>query len=447
MSCFPRTCCLDDPDDGTPYHQAYFGVRALRFYMTFLNANQPQPTPSKPNSFYTFAAAYWNDDMDTSLWTSFDTTRVSPNAKGFSGVETDGQYLYLVPSTPGSLVTRYDTTQPAGFTTPGSAWATYDPTDVDESATSFSGGCFDGTNVYFAPSANGTVIQYDAESSFTLPSAWSAFDTTSLEPPAQKFAGAVFDPYTGWVVFVPGANGVAAAYNTYSGPFASGSSWVTYDLTTKDPSLTQFHGGVAVANAVSDFIYFAPHGVAPSYPGVAAQWNPQGAFDDPTAWATFDLALVDPNIAGVAVYGGAVYDGKQYVYFVPAATGTADGGDVLRFDTTAAGGFTDVASWAFYAIGTPTFTTGGWDGRFLYLSGANPNITSFDTTGAFSSFESSFMSWTSFSAATVDKNAVAFQGSIFDARYLYFVPETFSTIVRFDAHFPPGNIPQQASFY
>jgi hypothetical protein len=46
----------------------------------------------------------------------------------------------------------------------------------------------------------------------------------------------------------------------------------------------------------------------------------------------------------------------------------------------------------------------------------------------------------------VTVNNLAFNGITGDGRHLYFVPDTFSTVARFDAKFPPYGSPLGMSF-
>jgi hypothetical protein len=435
-NCRLDTTCLEFPDDGTPQHRAVFGARPILSYFVFQNVTSPQPTPSIPVSFYYFAKPTWNDFTTSSLWTTFDTTKVNAASKGFQGIETDGRYLYLTPNANGALVTRYDSTLPSSFTDQTTAWSTFDTTTINPNAKNFSGGTNDGQYVYFAPSKNGVVAQYNSTAAFPLASSWSTFDTTALAPPASQFAGAVFNSFFGPVLFVPAANGVVAAYSSYTGAFTDPTQWSTFDLTTINPGLTQLRGGAAFRQ----YIYLAPHGAGPTFPGIAARWDSSQPLN--SGWQTMDLSLVDPSLATLLAYDGVVIDSKRYVYYVPAANGTSFGGDVLRYDSTLP--FTMASSWQFFHITPSNFTGGAWDGRYLYLSGSNSTVTRFDSTGTFTSA----LSWSSFDVSTINPNAIAFFGSLFDGRYMYFVPDTFSTLARFDARFPPTGLnPFYASSY
>jgi hypothetical protein len=416
-------------------HDGYFTCRPIRLGFYFPHAGDTLPTTSTPGLIYLSNATSYNDFTQPSAWTTFDTTKVSANAKGFRGVEFDGAYLYLVPNASGALVTRYNTTQPSSFTDTAS-WATFDTTTVDPGAKGFSGGAFDYQFVYFAPSANGVVARYDTTSTFQLPSAWSTFNTATMTPPASQFAGAVYSPTTGATLFVPAANGVAAVWTAGSTLFNDTTAWATLDLSTIDARLKQFRGGAAL----SQYVYLAPHGAGPIYPGLAVQWNANAGFTA-SAFQTMDLSTVDANQINLFAFADAVSDGARYIYYVPASNGVGYG-DVMRYDTTL--GFNDKTAWSFFNISPNNFTTGAWDGRYLYLSGSSSVVYRYDSTASFTDSSS----WSAFDVSTVGSGALAFFGSLFDGRYLFFVPDTFSTLTRLDAKFPPfGVSPQLATFY
>jgi hypothetical protein len=146
-------------------------------------------------------------------WTTFDTTTVNVDAKGFGGGAFDGRYLYLVPANNG-IVARYDTTAPfaADGGTDGGAvggWTTYDATMAFDGASGFTGATFDGRYIYFAPFANpgyhGHATRYDTQGAFTTSGSWSTFDTSTIDAKSVGFVGTVFDGRA--VYFAPCTNG------------------------------------------------------------------------------------------------------------------------------------------------------------------------------------------------------------------------------------------------
>jgi len=94
------------------------------------------------------------------------------------------------------------------------------------------------------------------------------------------------------------------------------------------------------------------------------------ALNDLTKWAAYDAGANGVGTDPDGFYGG-VFDGR-YVYFVPYHNGTAQHGEVLRYDTTLP--FDQAASWATYdaganGVGTDPdgFVGGVFDGRYVYF--------------------------------------------------------------------------------
>ena len=429
---FANADCLISPNDGTG--QAYFGMRSLRFYMVFPNV-VTMPTTSTPNVFYAFPPHTWSDFTQPGQWTALDPTTVNMGSKGFQGVEAVGPNIVLVPNAPTALATLYDTSQPNNFTMPtSSAWKTFDTTTILGSPKQFSGGASDGQYIYFAPSTNGLIARWDSQQNFQLGmSAYSTFDTTTLTPAAARFASAAFAQNSGQVLFVPAQNGVVAAYSSFGGSFTDSSVWQTYDLTTLNPNLKQFRG----ATSLGKYIYLGPHGAGPNFPGLAARWNSQLPLN--AGWETFDMSLKDPNLAGAFAYNDVVSDGKRYVYYVPGPNNTANGGDIMRYDTQQP--FGNPNSWEFFNLGGPYFTTGVYDNRYVYFSGSSSNILRFDTTmGALSNANPNAFGSVDMVQSNINLKATAFFGSVYDGRYVYFIPDAVpgAPIMRLDSHYPGG---------
>src|SRR4051812_11456285 len=129
-----------------------------------------------------------------------------------------------------------------------------------------------------------------------------------------------------------------------------------FDMSRADPAWRGFSG------AVSDgqFIYYAPLNNGGFF-GQVVRYDPQRAFDDPTAWSGFDTTRID---AGSRGFVDAVFDGR-YLYLVPFCRGEHHG-QVTRYDTRAA--FDDPASWSAFDTMTVHpdsrgFVSGCFDGR------------------------------------------------------------------------------------
>jgi hypothetical protein len=194
-----------------------------------------------------------------SSWTAFDLSAVSPSAPAFVGGAFDGRFLYLVPlftATPSGLVLRYDTQ--AAFAV-SSSWSTFDTTTVTANAKGFCGAAFDGRFVYLVPflsaagMASGLVTRYDTQAAFATASSWSTFDTTTLAAAAKGFYGATFDGRH--IYFAPYSSSTVARYDT-TAAFGTAGAWSVFDVAGVNAGAKAFYGAAFDGGAV----YFVPHG-------------------------------------------------------------------------------------------------------------------------------------------------------------------------------------------
>jgi hypothetical protein len=104
---------------------------------------------------------------------TFDLSTVNLAAKGFVGAAFDGRYVYFVPSndgTPDGRLVRYDTL--GGFASAGS-YSTFDTTTLNANAKGFAGAVFDGRYVYLVPGGSGLAVRFDAKSPASMPPGYS----------------------------------------------------------------------------------------------------------------------------------------------------------------------------------------------------------------------------------------------------------------------------------
>src|SRR5262249_41892644 len=137
----------------------------------------------------------------------------------------DGRFLYLVPGADGvsglySVVARYDTQAPFGA---AASWSTFDTSTVNANARGFQGAAFDGRYLYLAPNNaagifvyDGLVARYDTQAAFTDAASWSTFDAPTVDANAKGFTGAVFDGR--YVYLVPNIYSVVARFDAKSPP-------------------------------------------------------------------------------------------------------------------------------------------------------------------------------------------------------------------------------------
>ncbi len=328
---------------------------------------------------------------------------------------------------------RFDTHAPFAS---ASSWATFDAgaNGVGSDPDGYSGAVFDGRYVYFVPYYNGSnrhgeVLRHDTQGAFTTVSSWTTYNphANGVGSEGVGFYGGVFDGR--YVYMVPYHNGYSThgevmRYDTQA-PFKSTSSWVAYDAGSNGVG-TDPDGYIG---AVFDgrYIYFSPHHCAPNYSGEVLRYDTLASFTSTSSWSAYD-----PGANGVGTspdgFCGAVYDGR-YVYFVPNYRGTAPHGEVMRYDTQ--GTFASTSSWITYdpgsnGVGTDPdgFDGAIFDGRFVYFV---PNydgtanygeLLRFDTQGSFTSTSS----WSTFDPGSngigVDPDGL--YGAVMDGRYIYF---------------------------
>jgi hypothetical protein len=202
-------------------------------------------------------------------------------------------------------------------------------------------------------------------------------------------------------------------------PFKSTSSWSVKNLTSVLP-VGQTLGFTSGCND-GRYIYISP------IQKNVVRLDTQGDFAADAAWSTFDLTTVPGSVGGTA--GGCVFDGR-YVYVIPLFTGDLRGHIVKRYDTQAAGGFTNVASWTSFDTTLVNanccgYLLGAYDGsRYVYFSPYAKNSVShgqflrYDTTLPFGSPSS----WETFNLASINAALVGFNGIVCAGGKVYLVP-------------------------
>jgi hypothetical protein len=392
------------------------------------------------------AASPYHPISDSTYWTTFDTRRLDAGALSFQGGLFDGRYIYLVPSTADAIVARYDTSAGGGFGDP-SSWSTFDAGGLG-----YAGGVFDGRYLYLVPydldgSADGLVARYDTrgDAGFGSPQSWTSFDTSGLGGGAYELRGGAFDGR--YVYFVPRGSqqpvnaprGVVARLDTQNDAgFGSDASWSTFDTTSVRPEARGFVGAVFDGTR---YVYLVPRLDDPDAAGdgVVARFDTKNnaGFGSDASWITFDTQTVTTQAMG---YLGGVFNGR-YLYLVPFAADYA-----ARLDTQSEAGFGQATSWTTFDVnglgyGPSGYATGAFDGRYVYFApfqsavGAAPPNTIFARvdTSAGASFDDAG-SWSEYAS-----DAGGYYGSVFDGRYVYFVPTISGIVARFDARDPDAD--------
>ena len=375
-------------------------------------------------------------------WSTFDASKngVGNNPKGYSGIISDGQFLYFVPYHNGENfhgeVLRYDTHQEFDSV---ESWSTFDASKngIGYDATGYWGGTFDGRFVYFSPDwnseppllaeAHGEVLRYDTTQEFDSVESWSTFDASKngVGNNPREYLNAIFDGQ--FLYFAPlsneeGFHGEVLRYDTTQ-EFDSVESWSAFDASKNGIGYdaTGYDGIIFDGR----FVYFSPRSNDDGPHGEVLRYDTTQEFDSVESWSTFDASKngVGNNPKG---FGDGVFDG-QFVYFAPLNNGENFHGEVLRYDTTQE--FDSVKSWSTFdaskngvglAIG---FQDVSFDGQFLYFSPLNSDwgfsheILRYDTTQEFNSVES----WSTFNPVhDAPYSPIGYSNGIYEKNYVYF---------------------------
>jgi hypothetical protein len=321
-----------------------------------------------------------------------------------------------------------------------SNWAAFDPGEhgVGNDPDGYWGVLFDGRYLYFTPGHNGSayhgeVLRYDVTVDFAVASSWTTYEpgANGVGYDPKGYWGGAFDGrYTYFAPFQRGSfvkHGEVLRYDT-TGVFLESSSWAAFDAGSH--GVGNEPDGYNGAAFDGRYVYFAPFVNNTRYHGEVLRYDTTGIFDDPGSWEAYEAGIhgVGDNAFG---YGGAIFTGR-YIYFAPLFNDTGPHGEVLRFDT--AGGFSDVSSWSAYdpganGIGDTAVGYRGtvFDGRYVYFvpmicdTGLHGEVLRYDTLGDFFSIES----WAAFDPGEhgVGDNPDGYSGkTAFDGRYLYFAP-------------------------
>lgn len=198
-------------------------------------------------------------------WQMFDTTVLHPDAKGYTGIETDGRFIYSSPcynrrtDRTNTMMVRYDL---AGDFRQPSSWELFDL--AAEKRNPMAGGyhgsmTFDGRHIYYMPlyapkpcdianMHHGWITRFDTLRQFADVSAWEMFDTRTIGKGVCGYGGAGFDGR--YVYCCPvrccdtRLHGRVLRYDTRR-EFGSARAYEFVDLEKFDPRLVYFAGQVA----------------------------------------------------------------------------------------------------------------------------------------------------------------------------------------------------------
>ena len=267
------------------------------------------------------------------------------------------------------------------------------------------------------------VSKWSPLNSFNTFDAYDAGSTSELD--TTGFLGAVFDGR--YIYFSPQhdtkrRHGKALRYDTH-GDFYDPKSWMGYNAEkTSGLNTKGFYG--AVFDGI--YVYFVPRRDEKTYHTRILRYDTRSSFAANSSWQAYDAGL------GIS-YQSAGFDGR-YIYFAPGTHNEKGrSGLVLRYDTQAS--FDEKSSWVTFDAGntggleTKDFDGVAFDGRYIYFVPLSYSaVLRYDTTKKFKDKTS----WSAFDAKPLNMKRCV--GSVFDGRYIYFVTYDHNTMVRYDTN-------------
>jgi hypothetical protein len=379
--------------------------------------------------------AGFNDLKEPACWETYKVPSTLVEHPGFLGGAFDGRYLYFV-SAEANVVLRYDSTSVFSDDT---AWTAFGTSSLPNAAGgTYAGAVFDGRYLYVVPSSVDTpFLQYDTKTAFSEDSSWKSYTANIMNTTA--YYGGTFDGR--YLYFAPSTDedgnesGVVERYDTTLG-FTADAAWTWVNLPTL-PGEPLAPKAVGFFGAVFDgqYVYLVPQGYpADGFPGtVVPRYDTTADFKAPASWELFDTSTLGSGVGG---FESGIFDGS-YVYLIPYYAG----GNAARLDIS--GKFTAKSSWTTATPDpgagsnggdVPTFGTGAFDGRFLYLSpsieddGGENGLLARESADAGAFIGST--PWETFDTTTL--HAATFGASVFDGQYLYLAPLVGGTFARFE---------------
>ncbi len=271
--------------------------------------------------------------------------------------------------------------------------------------------------------------------SFDTFDAYDAGNTSGLD--TSGFLGAVFDGR--YLYFSPQhdaetRHGKVLRYDTHGG-FHDSASWKGYDASASSGLETKGYYG-AVFDGL--YVYFVPRRTPKEYHTRVLRYNTRMPFENSKSWTAFDTGI------GISYQGGG-FDGR-YVYFAPGsvdknsphydkANKGRDSGLVLRYDTQKP--FDRKSSYETFNAGntgglrTRDFDGVVFDGQYVYFVPLSFSaVLRYNTKGKFTDQAS----WEAFDATPLGMKRNV--GSVFDGRYIYFATYNGKHIIRYDVNKP-----------
>ncbi len=350
----------------------------------------------------------------------------------YFGSSFDGRYIYYAPRSSDTFV-RFDT-QGTSFTTTAD-WQLMSMSTAQGAAAlnaAYFGSSFDGRYVYYVPYASDTFVRFDTQgTSFTTAADWTQMSMSTAQGAAEldnAYAGASFDGR--YVYFVSVNSDTFVRFDTQGTSFTTTADWQLMSMSTAQgaAALDDAYYG---ASYDGRYVYYIPYNS-----DTFVRFDTQGtSFTTSADWQLMSMSTAQGAAALNGAYFGSSFDGR-YVYYVPANSDT-----FVRFDTQGTS-FTTTADWQLMSMSTAqgaaalndAYYGASYDGRYIYyVPRSSDTFVRFDTQGT--SFTTS-ADWQLMSMSTAQGAAAldgAYYGASFDGKYIYYVPANSDTFVRVQA--------------
>ena len=370
----------------------------------------------------------------TQNWSQMNMSTAQGGAEldlAYHGSVSDGRYVYFIPFNSDTFV-RFDTQ--GVFTTTGD-WGRMNMSTAQGGAelnNAYADASFDGRYVYYVPYYSNTFVRFDTQGVFTTAGDWDKMNMSTAQGGAEldnAYVGASFDGR--YVYYVPYYSNTFVRFDT-QGVFTTAGDWDKMNMSTAQ-------GGAELDNAYvgasfdGRYVYYVPFGS-----NTFVRFDTQGIFTTAGDWGRMNMSTAQGGAELVGAYRGASFDGR-YVYFVPYASDS-----FVRFDTQ--GIFTTTGDWDRMNMSTAqggaaldaAYVGAAFDGRYVYfVPFSSDTFVRFDTQGIFTTAGD----WGRMNMSTAQGGAVlnlAYRFASFDGRYIYYVPYDSNTFVRSEAMFSEG---------
>jgi len=287
----------------------------------------------------------------------------------------------------------------------------YNLATVNSNCVGYWGGVYDGNRyIYYIPNITGYLLKYDTTKPLTNTSSYVIFNMTAVNAQCMGWGGAIYDGkrYLYFIPYLGNTTGSGASiFCVYDTtlPMTSTTSYTTYDLGALNSNLKAFRAGCFDGTYI--YLGFVDDGVGNAY---VCRYNTTLSFTISSSYQYFQISGSIYNGSS-----GCIFDG-QYVYFIPDIG--LSGSALFVYDTTQ-----DFTTSYFTYFDTTTITGNAkqfagavFDGRYVYfVPNVNSILVRYDTTLPFTS-TASYQSY--------NIGETTFNGGVFDGRYLYLIPWT-----------------------